>query len=115
MGQEIYSQACKLLITADSGGNNGRRCRLWNYELPQLADESRLDITICHLPPGTSKWNKIEHRLFAYITKNWRGRPLTSYQVIVNLIANTQTEAGLRIQATLDTVRYPTGIKITDT
>jgi len=115
MGQETYSQARKLLITADSGGSNGRRCRLWKYELQQLADESGLDITVCHLPPGTSKWNKIEHRLFAYITKNWRGRPLTSYQVIVNLIANTQTEAGLRIQATLDTARYPTGIKITDT
>lgn len=115
MGQQTYPRAHKLLITADSGGSNGRRCRLWKYELQQLADESGLDITVCHLPPGTSKWNKIEHRLFSYITQNWRGRPLTSYQVIVNLIANTQTETGLRIQATLDTTLYPTGIKITHT
>ena len=114
MGQEAYPQAGELLITADGGGSNGRRCRLWKYELQQLADESGLDITVCHFPPGTSKWNKIEHRMFSYITQNWRGRPLTSYQVIVNLIANTQTEAGLQIQAKLDTARYPTGIKITD-
>lgn len=113
MGQQTYPQARELLITADSGGSNGRRCRLWKYELQQLADESGLDITVCHFPPGTSKWNKIEHRMFSYITKNWRGRPLTSYQVIVNLIANTQTETGLQIQAELDTARYPTGIKIT--
>lgn len=91
MGQQTYPQARELLITADSGGSNGRRCRLWKYELQQLADESGLDITVCHFPPGTSKWNKIEHRLFSYIPQNWRGRPLTSYQVIVNLIANTQS------------------------
>jgi hypothetical protein len=114
MGQQTYPHAGELLITADSGGSNGRRCRLWKYELQQLADESGLDITVCHFPPGTSKWNKIEHRMFSYITKNWRGRPLTSYQVIVNLIANTQTENGLQIQAELDAAPYPTGIKITD-
>ena len=114
MGQQTYPQARELLITADSGGSNGRRCRLWKYELQQLADESGLDITVCHFPPGTSKWNKIEHRMFSYITKNWRGRPLTSYQVIVNLIANTRTETGLQIQAELDTAPYPTGVKVTD-
>lgn len=114
MGQQTYPQARELLITADSGGSNGRRCRLWKYELQQLADESGLDITVCHFPPGTSKWNKIEHRMFSYITQNWRGRPLTSYQVIVNLIANTQTETGLQIQAELDPAPYPTGIKIAD-
>jgi hypothetical protein len=114
MGQQAYPQASELLITADGGGSNGRRCRLWKYELQKLADESGLDITVCHFPPGTSKWNKIEHRMFSYITKNWRGRPLTSYEVIVNLIANTQTETGLQIKAQLDTTHYPIGIKITN-
>lgn len=114
MGQQAYPQASELLITADGGGSNGRRCRLWKYELQKLADESRLDITVCHFPPGTSKWNKIEHRMFSYITQNWRGRPLTSYEVIVNLIANTQTETGLQIKAQLDTTHYPIGIKITN-
>jgi len=114
MGQQAYPQARELLITADGGGSTGRRCRLWKYELQKLADESGLDISVCHFPPGTSKWNKIEHRMFSYITKNWRGRPLTSYEVIVNLIANTQTETGLQIKAQLDTAHYPTGIKITD-
>jgi transposase len=114
MGQQAYPQASELLITADGGGSNGRRCRLWKYELQKLADESGLDIAVCHFPPGTSKWNKIEHRMFSYITKNWRGRPLTSYEVIVNLIANTQTETGLQIKAQLDTTHYPIGIKITN-
>lgn len=114
MGQLAYPHARELLITADGGGSNGRRCRLWKYELQKLADESGLDITVCHFPPGTSKWNKIEHRMFSYITKSWRGRPLTSYEVIVNLIANTQTETGLEIKAQIDTAHYPTGIKITD-
>jgi hypothetical protein len=114
MGQQAYPKASELLITADGGGSNGRRCRLWKYELQRLADESGLDITVCHFPPGTSKWNKIEHRMFSYITKNWRGRPLTSYEVIVNLIANTQTENGLQIKALLDTTHYPIGIKVTN-
>jgi len=114
MGQLAYPHARELLITADGGGSNGRRCRLWKDELQTLADESGLDITVCHFPPGTSTWNKIEHRMFSYITKNWRGRPLTSYEVIVNLIATTQTETGLEIKAQLDTAHYPTGIKITD-
>ena len=114
MGQQTYPQAHALLITADSGGSKGRRCRVWKDELPQLADESGLDITVCHFPPGTSKWHKIEHRMVSYITQNWRGRPLTSYQVIVNLIANTQTETGLQIQAEFDPASYPTGIKVTD-
>jgi transposase len=114
LGQQTYPQARELLLTADRGGSKGRRCRLGKYEVQQLADESGLDITVCHFPPGTSKWNKSEHRLFSYITQHWRGRPLTSYQVIVNLIANTQTETGLQIQAELDPAPYPTGIKITD-
>ncbi|HEX4946551.1 MAG TPA: ISAzo13 family transposase, partial [Blastocatellia bacterium] len=95
------------------GGSNGSRCRLWKLELQQLADETGLQITVCHFPPGTSKWNKIEHRMFCHITENWRGRPLISHEVIVNLIANTTTRKGLRIEAALDTNKYPTGRKVT--
>jgi len=114
MGQYAYPQAEKLLITADGGGSNGSRCRLWKLELQRLVDELQIEISVCHFPPGTSKWNKIEHRMFSHITKNWRGRPLTSHEVIVNLISNTTTRAGLEINAALDSEKYPTGIKVSD-
>ena len=114
MGITMYPDAKELLITADGGGSNGTRCRLWKAELQKFADETGLNITVCHFPPGTSKWNRIEHRMFCHITSNWRGRPLSSYEVIVNLIANTTTNAGLTIEAALDTSNYPTGIKVTD-
>ena len=114
MGLVEYSRAKELLITADGGGSNGSRNRLWKYELQKLADETLLAVAVCHFPPGTSKWNKIEHRMFSHITKNWRGRPLTSHEVIVNLIANTTTDTGLKIQAALDSREYPTGIKVSD-
>ena len=103
-----------MLITADGGGSNGSRGRLWKVALQRLADELGLPITVCHFPPGTSKWNKIEHRMFSHITLNWRGKPLTSHEVIVNLIANTTTRQGLRIEVALDTNCYPTGIVVTD-
>lgn len=112
MGRETYAGARQLLITADSGGSNGSRRRLWKLELQKLADETRLEISVCHFPPGTSKWNKIEHRLFSFITKNWRGKPLVSHEVIVNLIAATTTQTGLRVQSRLDTGKYPKGIKV---
>jgi transposase len=114
MGTEAYPQATQVLVIADGGGSNGVRTRLWKTELQRLADETRLHISVCHLPPGTSKWNKIEHRLFAYITLNWRGRPLISHEVIVNLIADTRTTKGLRVRAALDAKRYVTGKKVTD-
>lgn len=114
MGRHVYSQAEKLLITADGGGSNGSRNRLWKYELQRFVDETQMAVTVCHFPPGTSKWNKIEHRMFSHISKNWRGRPITSHEVMVNLIANTTTEAGLTIQAALDLKEYPTGIKVSD-
>jgi Rhodopirellula transposase DDE domain len=114
MGHVTYPHAKELLITADSGGSNGARCRLWKTELQMLADETGLKLTVCHFPPGTSKWNKLEHRMFCHITGNWRGRPLSSDGVIVNLIANTTTSTGLTIEAELDTRAYPTGIRITD-
>jgi hypothetical protein len=114
MGVLTYPKADALLITADGGGSNGSRCRLWKVTLQRLADEWRVPITVCHFPPGTSKWNKIEHRLFSHITINWRGRPLTSLEIIVNLIANTTTRQGLSIQAELDLNRYPTGIVVSD-
>lgn len=114
MGEVEYPYANELLITADGGGSNGSRNRLWKYELQRFADEIQLAITVCHFPPGTSKWNKIEHRMFSHITKNWRGRPLTSHEVIVNLIANTTTETGLKIRAELDSREYHTGIKVSD-
>ncbi|EFK05576.1 rhodopirellula transposase [delta proteobacterium NaphS2] len=114
MGLESYPRSKELLITADGGGSNGSRNRLWKYELQRFADETQIAVNVCHFPPGTSKWNKIEHRMFSHITKNWRGRPLTSHEVIVNLIANTSTETGLKINAKLDANEYPTGIKIPD-
>jgi transposase len=114
MGNHAYPQAARLLITADSGGSNGARVRLWKLELQKLADETGLEISICHLPPGTSKWNKIEHRLFSFISQNWRGKPLVSHQVIVNLIAATTTKTGLRIRAEVDTGKYPKGVKVSD-
>jgi transposase len=114
MGADMYRRAPALLITADGGGSNGSRNRLWKVALQQLATDIGLRITVCHFPPGTSKWNKIEHRMFSHISMNWRGRPLISHEVIVNLIANTTTQQGLTIKAALDTGRYPTGIKVTD-
>jgi len=114
MGSERFPNASQLVITADGGGSNGTRVRLWKRELQALADELGIPITVCHLPPGTSKWNKIEHRLFSFITQNWRGRPLVSYQTIVQLIAATTTDAGLKVQAEIDTNSYPAGIKVTD-
>jgi transposase len=114
MGQELYPAAQKLLITADSGGSNGARVRLWKKELQALVNETHLEISVCHFPPGTSKWNKIEHRLFSYITKNWRARPLISYEVIVNLIAGTKTQKGLQIKCELDHKSYVVGRKVTD-
>jgi transposase len=114
VGREQYPEAKRLLISADGGGSNGSRVRLWKWELQQLADEMGLEITVCHLPPGTSKWNKIEHRLFAWISQNWRGKPLTSYAVILKLIAATTTEAGLTVQCQLDTNTSPAGRKVSD-
>jgi transposase len=114
MGQPIYPQATRLLITADAGGSNGSRLRLWKVELQKLADETGLRIVVCHFPPGTSKWNKIEHRLFSYISQNWRGKPLRSFQTIVNLIAATSTSTGLKVHAELNTASYQAGIKVSD-
>ena len=114
MGREHYPEATTLMVTADAGGSNGYRNRLWKAELAKLAAETGLTITVCHYPPGTSKWNKIEHRMFSFITKNWRGKPLTSYQVIVELVAGTTTETGLRILAEWDHGYYPTGTEIKD-
>ena len=114
MGSPLYPRARELLITADGGGSNGSRLRLWKTELQRFADEIALPITVCHFPPGTSKWNKIEHRLFSFITQNWRGKPLVSHEVIVNLIAATTTDAGLRVHAELDVSEYPLGQKVTD-
>jgi transposase len=114
VGQQQYPKAKRLLMTADGGGSNGSRVRLWKWELQQLADETGLQITVCHFPPGTSKWNKIEHRLFAWISQNWRGKPLVSYEVIIKLIAATKTRAGLTVQSRLDTNTYPSGRKISD-
>jgi len=112
MGRPIYRGTEALLITADAGGSNGARTRLWKWELQQLANKTGLSITVCHFPPGTSKWNKIEHRLFSYISMNWRGRPLMSLAVIVNLIASTRTQAGLRVRCELDKGRYPKGQQV---
>jgi Rhodopirellula transposase DDE domain len=114
MGAPAYPKARTLLITADGGGSNGSRCRLWKVTLQRLADELGLRITVCHFPPGTSKWNKIEHRRFSHIALNWHGQPLTSLAVIVNLIAHTTTRQGLSIQVDLDTNHYPTGIMVSD-
>jgi len=114
MGLAAYPEATKLLITADGGGSNSSRGRLWKFELQAFANEAGLDVHVCHFPPGTSKWNKIEHRLFSFISQNWRGRPLTSHEVIVNLVASTTTKSGLTVQAAIDTEKYEKGRKITD-
>lgn len=114
MGQPRYPNATEILITADGGGSNGRRNRLWKIKLQDFVDENGLSVSVCHFPPGTSKWNKIEHRMFSYISMNWRGRPLTSLETIVNLIANTTTKKGLKVDAEIDTSEYPTGVKISD-
>ena len=114
VGQARYGHAARLLITADGGGSNGSRVRLWKLELQRLADATGLTITVCHFPPGTSKWNKIEHRLFSFITQNWRGKPLVSYAVILSLIASTSTATGLTVESVLDTTPYARGRKVTD-
>jgi transposase len=114
MGYAVYSKATRLLITADAGGSNGYRLRLWKLELQKLADETGLEIAVCHFPPGTSKWNKIEHRLFSAITQNWRGKPLVSHEVVVNLIGATTTQTGLKVKSELDTNQYPAGRIVSD-
>jgi len=115
MGKERFPNATGLLITADAGGSNGHRIRAWKHHLARFAEETGLEITVCHYPPGTSKWNRIEHRMFSFITMNWRGRPLTSLRTIIELISATSTSTGLTIQAAHDPNWYPTGVKITDT
>ena len=114
LGATRYARSRRLLITADGGGSNGYRLRLWKWELQKLADETGLEISVCHLPPGTSKWNKIEHRLFSFISQNWRGKPLLTTATVVNLIANTTTTTGLKVHAYLDPREYAAGIKISD-
>jgi len=114
LGRKAYPTARSLVITADCGGSNGARVRLWKWELQKFADRSGLTIRVCHLPPGTSKWNKIEHRLFSFISKNWRGRPLLTHATIVNLIAATRTEAGLKVHCALDKNKYAKGLVVTD-
>ena len=114
LGKARYPQAKRLVITADCGGSNGARVRLWKRELQRFADETGLAVTVAHLPPGTSKWNRIEHRLFAHISRNWRGKPLVSHQVIVQLIGATTTQTGLTVRCEIDASRYPKGIKVTD-
>ncbi|MCE7979591.1 MAG: ISAzo13 family transposase [Caldilinea sp. CFX5] len=114
LGHPLYPNATSLLIMADGGGSNGYRVRLWKVELQQLADELQLPITVCHLPPGTSKWNKIEHRLFSFITQNWRGKPLVTHQVIVELIAATTTRTGLQVYSRLDKRSYPTNRRVSE-
>ena len=114
MGYAVYPKATRLLITADAGGSNGYRLRLWKLELQKLADETGLEIAVCHFPPGTSKWNKIEHRLFSAITQNWRGKPLISHEVVVNLIGATTTTTGLTVRSELDPNHYPAGRVVTD-
>ncbi len=114
MGQPFYEKSDQLLITADCGGSNGYRLRLWKRELQNLANDLNRIIHVCHFPPGTSKWNKIEHRMFSYISENWRGRPLVTRETVVNLIGNTKTKKGLEIQSQLDENTYENGIKVTD-
>lgn len=114
MGEPLYPKATSLTITADGGGSNGSRLRLWKIELQNLADELGMPITVCHFPPGTSKWNKIEHRLFSHVTMNWRGKPLVSHEAIVNLIAATTTKAGLKVQAAIDKSSYKAGRKVSN-
>ena len=113
-GRRIYPKAATILITADGGGSNGSRLRLWKLELQKLAAQTGLAISVCHFPPGTSKWNKVEHRLFSFITSNWRGEPLRDYETIVNLIANTTTAKGLKVKCRLDRRKYPTGRRVSD-
>jgi len=113
-GRRLYPETTEILITADGGGRNGSRLRLWKFEMQKFADETGLSISVCHFPPGTSKWNKIEHRLFSFITSNWRGEPLLNYETIVNLIAKTTTAKGLKVICKLDRRKYPTGRKITN-
>ena len=114
LGAAAYPKSRRVLATADAGGSNGMRSRLWKFELQRFADETGLKVSVCHFPPGTSKWNRIEHRMFSRITQNWRGRPLVSREAVVELIANTRTRQGLTIRAELDANEYPTGIKVTD-
>ena len=114
MGRHAYPAARRLLVTADAGGSNGARSRLWKVELQRFADETGLKVSVCHFPPGTSKWNKIEHRMFCRITENWRGRPLVSREAVVALIAATTTRKGLGIRSELDENEYPTGVKVSD-
>ncbi len=114
VGKVAYPDAARLLVTADAGGSNSYRSRLWKVELGKLAAETGLQVTVCHFPPGTSKWNRIEHRLFSQISMNWRGRPLVSHEVVVDLIGATTTRTGLRVRAELDRGRYPTGVKVRD-
>ena len=114
MGRKSHPKASRLMISADGGGSNGYRVRLWKVELQKLSDEIKLPITVCHLPPGTSKWNKIEHRLFSFITVNWRGKPLRSYRTIVQLITATTTDTGLKVRAELDERKYPKAVKVSD-
>ena len=111
---KLSDDATRLLVTADAGGSNGARLRLWKLELQKLADETGLEIAVCHFPPGTSKWNKIEHRLFSAITQNWRGKPLVSHETVVNLIAATTTRTGLKVRSELDTGAYRAGIRVSD-
>jgi hypothetical protein len=114
MGSRLYPEASELLVTVDGGGSNSVRARLWKVGLQELADDLGLRISVSHFPPGTSKWNKIEHRLFCHITQNWRGKPLRTRAVVVNLIGNTKTKTGLKVKAELDTNSYPTGIKVSE-
>jgi Rhodopirellula transposase DDE domain len=114
VGSVAYPKATRLLITADAGGSNGYRSRLWKLELAKLAERTGLEITVCHFPPGTSKWNRIEHRLWSHVSMNWRGRPLTSHEVVVNLIGATKTRSGLKVRAHLDHGSYPIGKTISD-
>ena len=114
MGRAAYPAASHLWITADAGGSNGPRLRLWKWELQRFADRTGLTITVCHYPPGTSKWNRIEHRLFSYIAKNWRGQPLVSLATVVNLIGRTTTNQGLRVRAEIDKRSYPKGVVVKD-
>jgi hypothetical protein len=114
VGKKQYTSANEILVTADCGGSNRYRTRLWKIELQKLADEIKINLKICRFPPGTSKWNKIEHRLFSYISKNWRGKPLVTQEVVLNLIGNTKTTKGLSVKAVLDENNYKTGIKVSD-
>ena len=114
LGRKAYPKAKRLLICADAGGSNGNRLRAWKVHLQKLSDQLTLPVTVCHYPPGTSKWNKIEHRLFSFVSMNWKGRPLVSYEAVVNLIGSTTTRSGLKVKATLDKRQYKTGRKVAD-